>query len=88
MFDFWISLIKDIWFWIRGKPTFYINEWGTKFWFLNGKLHLEGGPAIEYPSGEKHWYLNGKKYSFEDYIVELERRGLHDEIVELLFHMA
>jgi len=33
---------------------------GTKYWYLNGKLHREGGPAIEYPNGGKYWYLKGK----------------------------
>ena len=32
---------------------------GTKFWYLNGKLHSEAGPAIEYATGDKHWCLNG-----------------------------
>jgi hypothetical protein len=29
-------------------------------WFLNGKLHREDGPAVEYVNGDKYWYLNGK----------------------------
>ena len=29
---------------------------------LNGVLHREDGPAIEYANGTKHWYLNGKKH--------------------------
>ena len=33
---------------------------GSKEWHLNGKLHREDGPAIEYANGSKHWYLNGK----------------------------
>jgi len=33
---------------------------GGKVWYLNGKLHREGGPAIEWPDGTKAWYLNGK----------------------------
>ena len=33
---------------------------GTKYWYLNGKLHREDGPAAELPSGTKSWYLNGK----------------------------
>jgi hypothetical protein len=32
---------------------------GTKYWYLNGKLHREDGPAVEYADGTKHWYLNG-----------------------------
>ena len=27
---------------------------------LNGKLHREDGPAIEYADGDKEWYLHGK----------------------------
>ena len=29
-------------------------------WFLNGDLHREDGPAIEWASGCKEWYLKGK----------------------------
>jgi hypothetical protein len=29
-------------------------------WFLNGKLHRAGGPAVEYYNGHKEWYRNGK----------------------------
>jgi len=31
---------------------------GTKAWYLNGKLHREDGPAVEYANGDKDWYLN------------------------------
>jgi antitoxin component YwqK of YwqJK toxin-antitoxin module len=37
-----------------------VQDCGTKEWYLNGKLHREDGPAIEYVSGTKMWYLNGK----------------------------
>ena len=33
---------------------------GTKYWYLNGKLHRTDGPAIEYADGTKSWYLNGE----------------------------
>ena len=33
---------------------------GTKYWYLNGELHREDGPAIEWPNQSKAWYLNGK----------------------------
>jgi hypothetical protein len=29
-------------------------------WFLNGKLHREDGPAVEYANGDRDWYLNGQ----------------------------
>ena len=33
---------------------------GDKSWYLNGKLHREDGPAVEYANGTKSWYLNGE----------------------------
>ena len=38
-----------------------VNEYGTKFWYLNGKLHREDGPAVEYANGDKFWCLNGTR---------------------------
>ena len=35
---------------------------GDKAWYLNGKLHREDGPAIEYASGDKYWHLNDKRH--------------------------
>jgi hypothetical protein len=29
-------------------------------WFLNGKLHREDGPAIEWMGGNKEWWVDGK----------------------------
>ena len=39
-----------------------VNSYGSKFWWLNGKLHREGGPAYEYANGSKGWYLNGERH--------------------------
>ena len=36
------------------------DTYGTKYWYLNDKLHRVDGPAIEYTNGTKFWYLNGK----------------------------
>jgi len=38
----------------------YLNCY--KEWYLNGRLHREDGPAIEFPNGSKEWYLNGKRH--------------------------
>ena len=93
------------------QPEMKVGLDGTKSWFLNGKLHREGGPAIEYPdgtkwwtlngqchreggpavecsNGTKHWWLNGKKYSFEDYIMELEKLGLKEVAINCLFQIG
>ena len=45
---------------IWDKQVFSFDRRGDKEWYLNGKLHRENGPAIEYPDGTKIWYLNGK----------------------------
>ena len=38
-----------------------VKAWGNRTeWYLNGKLHREDGPAIEYANGTTHWYQNGK----------------------------
>jgi hypothetical protein len=69
-----------------GPAVEYPN--GTKYWYLNGELHREDGPAVEWSNGTKCWYLNGKEVSFEDYILELERRGLKNKIVDTLYNLA
>jgi hypothetical protein len=40
--------------------TVKVYDGGYNGWFLNGKLHREDGPAVEYASGTKYWYLTGK----------------------------
>jgi hypothetical protein len=45
------------------KSIKFINNYGTIRYTdtgdINGKLHREDGPAIEYAYGRKEWYLNG-----------------------------
>jgi hypothetical protein len=41
------------------KYIVIVDDYGTKRWFLNDKLHREDGPAVEYTDG-RNWYLNGK----------------------------
>ena len=50
---------------------------GDKEWFLNGKLHREDGPAVEYADGHKSWYLNGKE------VTEEEHKRLTSKVVEM-----
>ena len=44
-----------------GHPT------GTKQWFVVGKRHRIGGPAVEYASGTKWWFINNKKVTKEEH---------------------
>jgi hypothetical protein len=42
--------------------TVNVQDDGSKFWYLNGNLHREDGPAAECANGSKFWYLNGKRH--------------------------
>jgi len=44
------------------KPTCHIYPSGNKEWRLNGLLHREDGPAVEWAGGTKTWYLNGLRH--------------------------
>jgi hypothetical protein len=37
-----------------------VRKDGSKYWYLNGEVHREDGPAVECADGYKAWYLNGK----------------------------
>lgn len=42
------------------KPECKINSQGNKEWYLNGVLHREDGPAVEYANGTKQWLIDGR----------------------------
>lgn len=54
-----------------GKPKPKIFSDGTKEWYLNGELHREDGPAIEWTDGRKAWYLNGRLHRVNGPAIEL-----------------
>ena len=43
---------------------------GTTKWYLDGKLHREDGPAIEYATGSRVWCLNDKYHREEGPAIE------------------
>ena len=43
---------------MKQEFLYKIDERNTKRWYLNGDLHREDGPAVEYSDGDKYWYLN------------------------------
>ena len=45
---------------------------GAKFWYLNGELHREDGPAEEWDTGDKFWCLNGELHREDGPAVEYE----------------
>ena len=45
---------------MNNKLTVTTDKHGSKFWWLNNKLHRETGPAVEHANGHKSWYINGE----------------------------
>jgi len=43
---------------------------GTRVWRLDGQLHREDGPALEWPDGRRWWYLNGQRHRADGPAVE------------------
>jgi hypothetical protein len=52
------------------KNGFILKEDGTKCWYVNGILHREDGPAVEWPSGTKCWYVNGRLHRLDGPAIE------------------
>jgi hypothetical protein len=55
---------------MNNQPKFSIDKYEVKRWILNGKLHREDGPALEYCEGIKAWYINGKRHRTDGPAIE------------------
>lgn len=43
---------------------------GTVRYYLNGQLHRDSAPAVEYVSGTKMWYQHGKEHREDGAAIE------------------
>jgi len=50
--------------------TVKVSTNGTKEWYLNGELHREDGPAVNYADGTKVWCLNGERHRIDGPAIE------------------
>jgi len=66
------------------KDGLHIDEYGTKRWFLKGKLHREDGPAGEWADGAKAWYLNGIALTELEFKQLQRNKQFNDNINEAL----
>ena len=53
---------------IKYEVIVYKN--GNKSWYLNGELHREDGPAVEFASGDKYWYKEGQCHRIDGPAIE------------------
>lgn len=65
-------------FWNRNKPVSSelftgskTDQHGNRHWRVNGMIHRENGPAIEYADGDKEWWIGGKLHRETGPAVEL-----------------
>ena len=49
---------------LKNHPVRKIGNGSTR-WYLNGQLHREDGPAVEYANGTKEWWVDGKHVKTE-----------------------
>jgi len=55
--------------------TVNVDEFGTKRWYFNDKLHCEHGPAVECADGTKFWLLNGVEYTEAEWRKQLKAKA-------------
>jgi hypothetical protein len=55
--------------------TVKVHTDGGKEWWLDGKLHREDGPAVEFADGGKSWWLNGELHREDGPAVEFADGG-------------
>ena len=56
------------------KNGLEVDQYGTKYWWLNGEYHRVDGPSVEYDDGTKYWYLNGKLHRVDGPAIILYNR--------------
>ena len=77
----------------KEEPTMEVSDSGTKSWWLNGELHREDGPAMEWADGDKYWWLNGlpvteeevmgtKKVNYAEFVESMIITEGRDRLVE------
>ena len=55
---------------IDSDNGFRLLKYGTKVCKVNGQLHREDGPAVEYTNGDKMWYFNDRLHREDGPAVE------------------
>jgi hypothetical protein len=54
--------IFDVYVEMKQEPEMHMDRHGNKMWYVNGKLHRDDAPAIEWRNGATEWYQHGKRH--------------------------
>lgn|SRR5574343_465982 len=57
---------------VKLTGVFYLYGSYTKVNVVEGIIHNENGPAINYGDGTHIWALNGKSYDFDEWVEKLD----------------
>lgn len=44
------------------ERSYFKDDDGTQYWYLDGEYHREDGPAVMFTDGYTMWYQHGKKH--------------------------
>lgn len=64
----------------NGKHKYNLGKLSVEKWYLNGLLHREDGPAVEWSNGVTDWWLNGNRYDKEDFHQCLKKKKLNEKL--------
>ncbi|MDP2696082.1 MAG: hypothetical protein Q8O87_02405, partial [bacterium] len=60
---------------LQMKPKPIRTEYADRVeWRLDGKLHREDGPALEFANGTKSWYINGKSLTKKEFKLRTKQK--------------
>ena len=65
----WIKIPKNF----TGVAEHLIS--GINYWFKEGNLHRDNGPAIEYINGNKEWWVEGLRHRIRYRDWETDRKS-------------
>ena len=63
--------------------TVRVYSSGSKYWYLNDKLHREDGPAIDWVYGANEWYLYGEFLTEAEHKAATSNSTCEGKIVEI-----
>jgi hypothetical protein len=57
---FVVTRMEDYTLYRINNIEYYKYDNGNQGWYMNGKFHKNGGPAVIFANGDEYWYINDK----------------------------